>query len=269
MRSKRTITGISGVARNAQANVPLEVNRRYHSVIFATALAGVATIASGVIAKLDVLVNEKSVWQVSAAELLKWNASIGLPDPVGQLTLNFSRPDLADIINEEACAFDTFNERSFRIVVTMADVANVELQGEAYYDLIPNRDAAGNPAKIILRLNSFRESFPIGRKDWTTIDKTRPILRIMLDAATAFPDTGVEVLADDATVFEGSLKINAAMLGKYGIDATQYKAPLAFNFTNRLDDGLVVSKSLNVRITNTAAQDVSALVESFSTSFAS
>ena len=267
MRIKRTITGISGVARNAQANVPFEVNRRYHSIVFITSLAGVATIASGVVSKWDVLVNEKSVWQVSTADLLKYNTAIGLPDPDGQVTFNFSRPDLADIINEEATAFDMFGERSFRIVPTMADVANVELKGEMYYDFQPNRDAQGNPTKVVLRLNSYRESFPAGRKDWTTLDKTRPILRIMLDAAAAFPDDGVEVLADDLTVFEGSLAVNANMLGKYGVNAAGYRAPIAFNFTNRLDDGLLISKSLNVRITNNAAQDVSALLETFSTGF--
>jgi hypothetical protein len=267
MRLKRTISGISGVARNAQANVPLEVNRRYHSIVLLTALAGVATIASGVIAKIEVLVNEKSVWDISAAELLTYNTSIGLPDPTGQVTLNFSRPDLADIVNEEATAFDMFGERAFRLRVTMADVANVELNGESYYDFTPNRDAQGNPSKIVLRLNSFRESFPVGRKDWTTLDKTRPILRIMLSAGAAFPDNGVEVLADDLTVFEGSLAVNANMLGKYGIAAAGYRAPIAFNFTNRLDDGLLVSKGLNVRINNTTAQDVSALMETFSTGF--
>lgn len=129
------------------------------------------------VAKWDVLVNEKSVWQISTAELLQYNASIGLPDPVGQVTFNFSRPDLADIINEEACAFDMFGERSFRIVPTMADVANVELRAESWYDFQPNRDAQGNPAKIVLRLNSFRESFPVGRKDWTTLEPCGPLTR--------------------------------------------------------------------------------------------
>lgn len=267
MRQKRTVTGISGVARNAQANVPLEVNRRYHTLVFLTALAGVATVGTGVVSKWDVLVNEKSVWQVSTADLLKYNASIGLPDPVGQVSFHFSGPDLADITNEEATAFDMFGERSFRIVPTMADVANVELKAEAFYDFIPNRNAQGQPAKLIRRLNSFRESFPAGRKDWTTLDKTRPILRILLDAATAFPDDGVEVIADDQTVFEGSLAVNKAMIGRYGIDGTQHKAPLVFNFTNRIDDALLVTKSLNVRVTNTAPQDVSALMETFSNGF--
>ncbi len=268
MRLKRTVTGISGVARNAQANIPFEVNRRYHSIVLLTALAGVATTASGVVSKLDVMVNNKSVWNVSVADLLKFNASIGLPDPAGQVTLNFSRPDLADIINEEATAFDMFGESSFRIVPTMADVANVELKAESYYDFTPNLASDGKtPAKFVIWLNSYRESFPAGRKDWVTLDKTRPILRMFLDAAAAFPDDGVEVIADDMAVFEGSLLVNKNMLGKYGIDATQHKAPIAFNFTNRLDDGLLVTKSLNVRITNTAAQDVSALMETFTTQF--
>lgn len=268
MRLKRTITGISGVARNAQANIPLDVNRRYHSIVLLTSLAGVATIASGVVSSLEVFVNEKAVWSVSVADLLKHNAAIGLPDPAGQVTLNFSRPDLADIINEEATAFDMFNERSFRIVPKMADVANVELKAEAYYDFTPNLASDGKtPAKFILWLNSYRETFPGGKKDWVTLDKTRPILRIYLDAAAAFPDSGVEVMADDLTVFEGSLLVNKNMLGKYGIDATQHRAPICFNFTNRLDDGLLVSKSLNVKITNDAAQDVTALMETFTTQF--
>lgn len=267
MRLKRTITGISGVARNAQANIPLEVDRRYHSIVLLTSLAGVATIASGVVASLECQVNSKPVWSVSVADLLKWNASIGLPDPNGQVTLNFSRPDLADIINEEAVAWDMFGEKSFRIVPKMADVANVELNAEAYYDLTPNRDEQGNPRKLVLWLNSYRESFPAGRKDWVTLERSRPITRLLLDAATAFPDNGVEVIADELPVFEGSLAVNANMLGKYGINAAQHRAPICFNFTNRLDDGLLVTKSLNVRLTNSVAQDVSAFMESLSTSF--
>lgn len=265
MRLSTRIVAVSGVARNASATVPLDVGRRYHTIKLITSLASVATVASGVIASVIVKVNESSVWEASAAQLLKFNASIGLPDPTGVLTLHFSRPDLADIINEEATAFDLFGERSARIEVKMADVANVELTAVQYYDFKPNVDATGNPAKIILRLNSFTESFPNGTKDWVTLNKTRPITRILLDAASTL--SAVEVKADDLTVFEAPSLVNTSMLGDYGIDATQYKFPVVFNFTNRLEDALLVSKSLNVRVTSSAAQDVTALVESLSSGF--
>jgi hypothetical protein len=266
MRIASRVVGISGVAPAANANIPLEVNRRYHTLKLLTTIAGVATLASSVVSTVKVKVNEGTIWEVSVARLLKFNASIGLPDPVGILTLHFSRPDLADIINEEATAFDMFGERSFRVEPTMVNTANVELAAIAYYDFKPNVGADGNPSKIILRLNEYTESFPNGTKDWTTLNKTLPILRILLDAAGTIP--AVEVKADDLAVFEATASANSSMLGNYGVDATQFKFPLAFNFTNRLDDGLLVTRSLNVRVTSGAAQDVTALMETFSTTYA-
>ena len=266
MRIANRVVGISGVAAGANANIPLEVNRRYHTIKLLTTIAGVATLASSVVSTIKCKVNEATIWEVSVAKLLKYNARNGLADETGILTLHFSRPDLADIINEEATAWDMFNERSFRIEATMVNTANVELAAIAYYDFKPNLNAAGAPAKIILRLNEYTESFPNGSKDWTTLNKTLPILRILLDAAGTIP--AVEVKADDLVVQEPTALANSSMLGDYGIDATQFKFPIVFNFTNRLDDGLLATRSLNVRVTSGAAQDVTALMETLSTSYA-
>lgn len=267
MRINNRIVGVSGVARAASATVPLEVNRRYHTVKLNTTIAGTDTVASSVISKILVKVNEAQIWEATATELLDFNASIGLPDPTGILSLHFSRPDLADIINEEATAFDLFGERSARIEVTMADTANVGFTAVEYYDLKPNVDAQGNPAKIIMRLNRFTETFPVGTKDWVTINKTRPITRILLQGANGIES--VEVKADDRTIFEASAIVNKSMLTNYGIVATVHKFPVIFNFTNRLEDALLVSKSLNLRVTHGAGlgQDVTALVESISAGF--
>lgn len=266
MRIENRVVGISGVASGANANIPLEINRRYHTIKLKTTLAGVATLASTVLDRIRVKVNETAIWDVSVARLLKFNAAIGLPDAVGVLSLHFSRPDLADIVNEEATAFDMFGERSFRIEPVIKVVANPGIEAAAWYDFKPNVDAGtGQSSKMILRLFEATESFPTGIKDWTTLNKTRPILRTFLDAASAISE--VNVIADDLNVFEGKVLENASMLADYGIDATQFQFPVCFNFTNRLDDGLLVGKSLNFRVTSSATQDVTALMETMSFGF--
>lgn len=266
MRIASRVTGISGIAANAPATVPLPVNRRYHTIKLFTTLAGVAALASSVVTEIKAKVNEKTIWEVSVAELLKHNALIGLPDPDGVLSLHFSRPDLADIINEEATAWDMFGEASFRLEVKMANNATASFEAFSYYDQIPNLAADGRtPAKVVLRLKSLTETFSAGQKDWTTLPKDRPILRILLDAAGTIPH--VDVNADDFMVYEASAAVNASMLADYGINAAQFKYPLVFNFTNRINDGLMVTRSLNVRVTSGASQNISALMETLSFNF--
>jgi len=212
-----------------------------------------------------VVVNEKGVWEVSVARLLKFNQAIGLPDPVGVLTLHFSRPDLADIVNEEATAFDMFGEGSFRVEPVVKVVAHPGVEAVQIYDFKPNVGPDGQPSKMIIRLNESTDSFPAGIKDWTTLNKSRPILRAYLDGASAIDK--VEVIADDLTVFDSKPAANRALLADYGIDGTVHQFPVCFNFTNLLDDGLLVATALNFKVTSSAAQDITALMETLSFSY--
>lgn len=268
MRMINRVVGISGVSSGSNANIPLPVGRRYHTLKLKTTLAGVAAAAGSVIDMIRVKVNESTIWELSAAQLLKFNTAIGLPDTDGILTLHFSRPDLADIINEEATAFDMFGESSFRVEAVIKAVADPGIEAVAYFDTKPNvNPATGQAAKMILRLFTYTESFPLGTKDWTTLNKTRPILRTFLDSAGAGVISQVDVIADDITVFESKVLENVSMLKDYGIVGGTHKFPVVFNFTNRLDDGLLVAKSLNFKVTSSAAQDITAVMETLSLGF--
>ena len=119
MRICNRITGISGVTAGGLATVPLEVARRYHTIKFKTFINGVAALASNVIDMVRAKVNGGTIWELTAAQILKLNAAANLADADGEVTLHFSDPSRADIIDEEATAWDLFDERTFKIELVL------------------------------------------------------------------------------------------------------------------------------------------------------
>lgn len=263
MRISNRITGISGVVSGGLATIPLEVNRRYHTIKLQTFSNGSAAAASTVIDMVRVKVNEQTIWELTAAQLLKLNALDRIANATGELSLNFSNPALADIIDEEATAFDLFGERSFKIELvlkTLAGGAVPTIEGTAIFDFGGTFDrASGRRVKTIVRRSYITQAVPAGVYDLTTLSIKNPILRILLDGAEDI--TAVEVRADNLSVIEASSVINARILADYGIDATQFKYPVCFNFTNRLTDFLAVSSSLNVKLTSANSQTLTAISE--------
>lgn len=275
MRIQNRITGISGVTAGGLATVPMEVNRRYHTIKFKTFINGAAALASNVIDMVRAKVNGNTIWELTAAQILKLNASAQLADADGEVTLHFSDPSRADIIDEEATAWDLFDERTFKIelVLKTPGGGGVPLvEGAMWFDFGRNyrRDAAGNltreAVKMIVRRSYITQAVPAGKYDLTTLSIKDPILRLWLDGAEVISE--VEVKADSLSIVESKVFENVRMLANYKIDATQFKFPIIFDFTNRVVDFLQVSRSLLVTFWNANSQTVTIISETLTASFA-
>ncbi len=275
MRINNRITGISGVTAGGLATIPLEVNRRYHTIKLKTFIDGAAADADDVIDMVRIKVNGVSIWEITAKMNLDLNASNNLDDATGELTLHFSDPSRADVVDEQMTAFDLFDERSFKIELVLKTPAASgvpRVEGIAWFDYerTYERDAAGapilsRPVKSIIRRGYITQAVPAGSYDLTTLPIKDPILRLWLNGDQTI--TKVEVLSDSISIFESEVFENTRMLANYGIDATVFKFPVLFDFTNRLMDFLRVTRALNVKLTSAVGQNLVVLHETLTPDF--
>lgn len=261
MRIVNRIAGIEGVAAGATVSFKLPVNRRYHALKLFTTVDGAATAASTVIDRVRMFVNGPAVVDATVARLLS-RALLNRKTPaVGELPLPFSEPWRADKEDEQITAWDMFGETSFEVQLQMAAAPGgvPGVTGFAEFDYGQTL-VNGQPVKEIIRLVEVGKNAVLGLNDFDNLPIRWPIQRVLLFGASAI--NSVEVTQDGNKVYEVTTAQNAAMLDDFGLDASQARFPICFDFTERITDSLRVARDLNVRFDSAAAQAVTALVES-------
>lgn len=261
-RAINRITGITGVIQGGIALLRLEVGPRYHAIKFTTKINGVRVVATAVIDWIRVKVNETTIRELTAAELIAINQLNGITTTLGDLGLFFSEPGRADKVDEEATAWQTAGERSFTIEIKVKTLAlpgdQPLIEAEAIFDMDkPTRN--GKLVKNIIRHTGQAHALAAGTNNLTTLETSNPLLRILLTGPSAISE--VEVKADSFQYFESGVFENTQRLKDYGMDATAFTFPIVFDYTERLDHFLVVSKTLNVKVVSAAVQDIRSITE--------
>jgi hypothetical protein len=266
MRKINRIAGIEGVSSGATVTVKLPVNRRYHGLKFFVTNNGSAVAASTVIDRVRLFVNGKSQRDITAARAIIIATLNGVAPATGELPIQFSEPWRADKIDEQILAWDLFGESSFEVQLQLkGSLTNPTVSGIAIFDAGQTL-IDGRVTKNIMRQHELGKNAVSGLNDFDNLSRDLPIHRILLDAASTI--NSVEVTADDNKVYEVLKAENARLLADYGLVSTAVEFPICFDFTEQvLGDALVVSKSLNVRFDSSAAQAVTALVESRANGF--
>jgi hypothetical protein len=268
------ITGITGVIQGAVATVKLEVGPRYHAVKLTTKINGARVAATDLIDSIKIKVNEKVIRDLTAAQVIAINKLNGITTTLGDFGIFFSEPGRADKVDEEATAWQTLGERSFKIELKLKVLAlpgDIPLiEGEAIYDYDQPRYAKDHPTKAgllvknVVRHTSQSHALAAGWNNITTLETEAPILRILLDGAQVISE--VQAKADKLIVHESGVFENLRRLQDYGMDGTAFKYPLCFDYTERLDHYLVVG-ALNLRVNSAAAQDAVSVTESITDGF--
>lgn len=272
-RLNTRITDITGVNQGGTAVASLDVGPRYFNLKFSIRVNGVLTAVADVVDRVRLKVNEKTIWDVSAARLLARDLTTsdlqGLGPAVGILPIDFAQASRADKTDEVFTAWDTFGERSFTVELTLKDLANpadiIRVTGFQSFDYGFWKGPKGERVKNIIRLQEVSENLIAGAVDVTKLPVRNPIQRIFFDTAANI--SLVEIDADGRRVHELPTVENAELLKPYGLDQSQFAYVYAADYSEQIMDHLAVSRTLNARVTADASQPVICLVESLSLGF--
>jgi len=116
---------VSAVQPGQKANVRIDTGGPTHGVLLlrlktgASVLAADATFISD-ITNIKVIRDGHEHWDLSAAELIKYNDYYGLPRSTGNLPIYFARPEMLSRAEEDNLAFGTADVRAARVEVTLA-----------------------------------------------------------------------------------------------------------------------------------------------------
>lgn len=268
MRQPKRITGIEGVARNGVARVKLPVNNRTFALTFFTTIAGVAAAVDTVIGKVTLYVNGLPFWNLPASLILARAARDGRTLAVGELPLDFADPARADKVDEQITALDLFGETSFEAELEILDPVvpgAVGVTGLREFDYGYQADQTGKHIKQVVKLFTTGKNAVAGQNDIDNIPVRDAIQRLTFFGA-ALP-TSFEVDADGKQVVQATVDELDSVYKKHGAVAVAGSTPLRFDYTERIDDFLVVKKDLNVRITMAAPAALTVMVEALAAGF--
>lgn len=116
------------------------------------------------------------------------------------------------------------------------------------------------PALLMRQRQISKARFEPRKRSVGGTSSRNPIQRIWLQPSTGTIDY-VEVTRDGALVHEATKAENAAVLADYGLDATQFEYPVVFDFDQQITSALLVDRELNVRVTSSASNSLTAIVE--------
>ena len=260
MRITNYINGVEGVVTGGTATVNVPINRRYHSLkIFVTAGGGV-TAASDILDYVRLLVNGVVMRDLLPLDIINIAKLNGITPVTGEVPVFFSEPWRASVVGEEATSWDLFGQTKctleLKFKTGLTTPACVVLGSFDYARNV----ADGKPFLSIVKQLKFTYNAPAGRYDVTTLPKTYPIQRILLNASTgAISD--VEVTRDNEKVLEATDDENSAFLKDYGMVASFFTYPIAFDAEQQISSALIVNKELNVRVNSASANSLSVIVE--------
>jgi len=258
----QNVPGFQGVANNGNGVLVLPPALRYHEINVFVTIAGV--LANPVLAasNLKLKVGGLTVRDMSPDQAIRLARLYKLTPGVGQIPLYFSEPWLADPRTRELFSWDMNGQQKFTLEMTFINpvAGAVGIQNTmAVVDTIRNAapDAKGVLRPFLRIVKAKNETFVFAgasRLGNTTLDKSLPIRRLLVDSSTGVGSlTDVEVIADSFSLW------NQILIGQlvnifnaYGIDGTVFAMPLVFDFEG-LARSKLIAAALEVKLTANAA----------------
>ncbi len=271
MRRYEPVAGVEGVSPGTTATAKLPDNRRHLMLklgVSATVGGATSTKPGDVIESVIQQVKGKTIREELVTDILAIQKLNGIADdPSDLLNLYYAEPNRAAVNDELLTAWDTFGgvKHDFTLKVKLkSGITAPVLKVVDVYDLSVMTDRPGGPQiRQILKRTPYTYNFgSVG--DITNLPVDLPIQRIYLKGASQVINA-VKVIANDTeTVFEMTRAENKSALNDYGLNAEAFGAngfPLCFDIEQQLLKRLEGIRSLTIRVTSAAAQQVTAIVE--------
>lgn len=286
LRTQNILAGIQGFSSGGNATVNLNLNERFHGLLFnfASGTANTPLAIASALQWFDLDVNGTKMldWTPQMfTEMYRWDGILNQLR-TGQLYVPFSGTRFAGLRDNTKTAFDLAGQVSAQITMALqGSLTNPSVVALQEFDNERNVVPFGpNKGKYFLApIKRLRQTFTIGgsnagglgaQTDITQIPITNKIKRLILIPDNAGTLTHYEVIADNVKIDEGDLQIgsgatwvNDAMTRQLaygeggqlcglantaGVSLALPSVPLDFTYTKRLQDGLVCKNSLILRV---------------------
>jgi len=259
MRINNYINGVEGVVSGGTATVNIPINRRYHALkIFVGATA--LTAATDILEYVRILVNGVVMRDLSPADIINIAKLNGITPAAGEVPVYFSEPWRASVIGEEATSWDLFGQSKCTLEIRFKTGLTAPTAAvSATFDYARNV-SDGKVFLSIVKQTKQTYNAPAGVYDITTLPTAFPIQRVLLNTSTG-TISFVEVTRDNEKVLEATSAQNTAFLLDYKLAAANFSFPVVFDFEQQISSALIVNKELNVRVTSSAANALSVIVE--------
>lgn len=286
LRTQNILAGIQGFTSGGNATVNLNLNERYHGLVFnfATGTANTPTAIASVLNWFDLDVNGTKMidWTPSMfTEMYRWD---GLLNELrtGQLYIPLSGPRFAGFRDNTKTSFDLAGQNSCQITMNLqGSLTNPSVVASQEFDNQRNVVPFG-PNKgmyFLAPIKRLRQTFTIGgsnagglgaQTDITQIPITNKIKRLILIPDNAGTLTHYEVIADNVKIDEGDLQIGSsatwvndamtrqlvygegnsgsALANTANVTLALPSVPIDFSYTKRLADSLTCKNSLILRV---------------------
>lgn len=263
MRQIKRITGIEGVA-GGQARVKLPVNCRMFGCSFFVTKAGVPlAITAAVLGRVRAYVGGLPIWDIPATYLLNAATREGRTLATGELPLDFADPCRADKVDEQVTAWDLYGESSCEIEIEVVDLA-IALTGVREFDY-GQTIVNGKPMKQIVKRFTIAKNANAGLNDMDNIPVRDAIQRLTFVGASL--PTEFHIDADGKRVLEATAAELLSLYAKHGHVPVAGTNTVRFDYTERIDDFLVVQKDLNVRFSVAVGGLIDVMVEALAPGF--
>jgi hypothetical protein len=286
LRTQNILAGIQGFASGGNATVNLNLNERYHDLLFnfATGTANTPTAIASVLQWFDLDVNGTKMLDWTPAmftEMYRWDGILNNLR-TGQLYVPFSGPRFSGLRDNTKTSFDLAGQNSATVTMALqGSLTNPSVVALQDFDNQRNIVPYGpNKGKYFLSpIKRLRQTFTIGgsnagglgaQTDITQIPITNKIKRLILMPDNQGTLSHYEIIADNVKIDEGDLQIGssatwvndamtrqlaygvggqvAALANTVGVSLPLPSVPLDFTFSRKLSDGLTCKNSLILRV---------------------
>lgn len=265
MRNIKRITGIEGVRAGGRPRVKLPVNERVFGLYGFTYLDGVLVPVSQVLGRVRLFVNGITMWDAPAQYFVDRakRESRALID--GELPLEFADPSRADKIDEQVTAWNLFGETSFELEFEILEDLGGKVPDVVFTRVVDGFYSAVNgvAVKQCTKITTLGKNCVAGDNDVDNLPTRDALQRISFYGVQPVE---LNVDLDSSRIIEGKMDLLERIYAAHGHTALASKT-LRFDFTERIEDYLVVKKSLNLRIRTAAAGAMDMVVESLSPGF--
>lgn len=247
MRITKKMPSLSNVSAGSTATLDIPVGRTIDRIAFAY-----SGITLPQMKNLKVMVNGKTIQEYPNGEYLqKINAYYGLTDTAGFLTINFVRPEMANIPQRRLTGLGTVDIDSFQV--------SFDIDSAATAPVISATAIQSEPTNIgsILKIKRFPMASSVS--GLLEIDKIvkgnaiRAIHIVDIDAAADTKPTSLEVEMDSVKVFEASATLAAEMQKQHGRTPQSDIYHCDFTLEGDFGQALLTQKAQDFRIRPTLA----------------
>ncbi len=262
MRRGEFLRGINGVVAGGNATVKGETGRRHHRLkVFYLESGVLADPSTTGITRIEERLNGVLFTDLTPAQARSIYLLNGGTLGTGEIPLPKSEPWKASPTGEESTSWDLEGVNSYNIGLKFdaaATAPSIRVYDE--FDNFRNLDS-GKPFKAFVKRLPIAFNAVSGLNDFNNLDFRFPIQRIHLFAPSAI--NSVEVQRDGEVIYEADNAENVRILADYGLDvaASGIEFPLVFDRDQQASSFLQARRSLNLRIDSSAAQVITAIVE--------